>query len=47
MRELLDKNGKRKKKKRGKLITDHMIGQKRALNLRVVLQCFLAKLNES
>ena len=46
MRELLDKNGERKKKEKRK-ITDHMIGQKRARNLRVVSQCFLAKLNES
>ena len=27
--------------------TDHMIGQKKARNLHVVSQCFLAKLNES
>ena len=46
MREQLDKNGKRKKKEKRK-ITDHMIGQKKARNLRVVSQCFLAKLNES
>ena len=29
------------------IITDHMIGQKKARNLRVVSQCVLAKLNES
>ena len=28
-------------------ITDHLIGQKEARNLRVVSQCFSAKLNES
>ena len=43
MRELLDKERKKEKRK----ITDHMIGQKKAQNLRVVSQCFLAKLNES
>ena len=46
MRELLDKNGKRKKERKKSKITDHMIGQKRVRNLRVVSQCFLAKLNE-
>ena len=46
MRELLDKNGKRKKKEKRK-ITHHLIGQKRRGILRVVLQCFMAKLNES
>ena len=41
MRELLDKNEKRK-------ITDHMIGQKKERNLRVVSQFFfLAKLNQN
>ena len=46
MRELLDKNGKRKKKKkRGKLLSHDWT--KKARNLRVVSQWFLAKLNES
>ena len=44
IREVLDKNGKRKEKRK---ITDHLIGQKKAQNLRVVSQCFSAKLNES
>ena len=48
MRELLDKNGKRNKKKiKKRKITDHMIGQKKARNLRVVSQRFSAKLNEN
>ena len=38
MRELLDKNGARKEKEKRK-ITDHMIGQKKARNLRDVSQC--------
>ena len=46
MRELLDKNGKRNKKEKRK-ITDHMIGQKKARNLRVVSQRFSAKPNEN
>ena len=40
------KMGKERKKEKRK-ITDHMIGQKNARNLRVVSQCCLAKLNES
>ena len=43
MSELLDKTGKGKKKRK---ITDHRIGQKKARNLRIVSQCFSAKLNE-
>ena len=39
LRELLDINGKRKKKGKRK-ITDHIIEQKRARNLSVVSQCF-------
>ena len=46
MRELLDKNRKRKKKRKEENYC-HMIGQKKAQNLRVVSQWFLAKLNES
>ena len=46
MRELLDKNGKERKKEKRKM-ADHMIGQKQARNLRVVSHCFLAKLNEA
>ena len=45
MRELLDKNGKGKKRKEEN--TDQVIGHKKARNLRVVSHCFLAKLNES
>ena len=41
------KTGKEKKKKENRIITDHMIGEKKAQNLRVVSQGFLAKLNES
>ena len=49
MRELLDKNEKRKKKERKKKmkITDHIVRQKKTRILRVVSQCFLAKLNEN
>ena len=43
------KTGKERKKRRKekRKIADHLIGQKKARNLRVVSQCFLAKLNES
>ena len=46
MRELLDKNEKRNKKEK-RQITDHMFGQKKARNLRVVSQRFSVKLNEN
>ena len=47
MRELLDKKGKRKKKREEKRIIDHVTGTKKARNVSVVLQRFLANLNES
>ena len=53
MRELLVKlllvieRKKKKERKRKEKIIDHMIGLKKARNFRAVLQCFLAKLNES
>ena len=52
MRELLVKlllveKKKKKERKRKEKIIDHMIRLKKARNFRAVLQCFLAKLNES
>ena len=49
MRELSDKNGKRKKKKREKRKEENywsLDWTKKARNLRAVSQCFSAKLNE-
>ena len=46
MRELLDKNGKRKKKRKEDNYWSHD-WEKNGRNLHVVSQCFLAKLNES
>ena len=45
MRELLDKNGKRKKKREEKKrkITDHIIGQKKGAKFA----CFVAVLGEA
>ena len=42
---LVEKKEKREEKK--KKINAHMIGLKKAQNFCAVLQCFLAKLNES
>ena len=47
MHELLDKNWKRKKKRKEQKVTDHMIGQKRRELWALCHNVFLAQLNKS